>query len=110
MQYDSKVRQLISEHRFLQFSANWCPDCRYTQSQFDRVGVSDQIYLFDIGDLSQEEQLAWRDAFERETGIRNLPTIIVDGQVWGTESRIHELEESGKLEDALKELGLTAKH
>ena len=39
------------------------------------------------------------------TGVRNLPTIVVDGKVWGTETRLHEVEDNGSLSDELTKMG-----
>lgn len=96
----SAARALIAEHRFFQLSANWCPDCVYANALWERLGVKDKIHVFDIGDMPKPEQESWRGAFLEIVGSRNLPTIVIDGKFWGTETRLHELENKG--DDALK--------
>ncbi|KAI5282801.1 hypothetical protein KEM54_002577, partial [Ascosphaera aggregata] len=105
---NSQVRALIAEHRFFQLSANWCPDCVYANALWDRLGVKDKIHIYDIGDMPKPEQERWRGAFLELIGSRNLPTIVIDGKFWGTESRLHELENKGDnaLENELKLVGL----
>ncbi|CCD27093.1 glutathione-disulfide reductase GRX8 NDAI_0J02010 [Naumovozyma dairenensis CBS 421] len=105
-EYITKAKELIDSNKYFQFSANWCKDCVYTLSVWDKYNIRSKFKIFDIGDLSKEEQTEWRNAFEEVTGIRNLPTIIVDGEVWGTETKLHELEDMNQLEFELKRLGL----
>ncbi|EDO14582.1 hypothetical protein Kpol_337p4 [Vanderwaltozyma polyspora DSM 70294] len=104
--YNTKAKEIINSHQFVQFSANWCPDCVYANSVWSKFGVSDKVHVFDIGNLSKDEQAQWRDAFESVSKIRNLPTIFVNGKAWGTESELHKYESKGTLKDELSKIGL----
>lgn len=105
MDYTQQAKEMISAHRLFQFSANWCPDCDYALSIWNKFNVRDQIHVFDIGSMDKDIQSKWRDAFQEVTGIRNLPTIVVDGKVWGTESKLHEVEDNGTLQSELTQMG-----
>ncbi|CCC72104.1 hypothetical protein NCAS_0J01250 [Naumovozyma castellii] len=106
--YEAEARQLISSNKFFQLSANWCPDCVYSLSIWDKFKCRSKIKIFDIGNLSKDEQESWRSAFLTVSGSRNLPTIFVDGSVWGTETKLHELEGKGLLKQELTKIGLIA--
>ncbi|KAL3232595.1 hypothetical protein RNJ44_04511 [Nakaseomyces bracarensis] len=105
MNYTEEAKNMINSHKLFQFSANWCPDCDYALSIWKKFNVQDQIHVFDIGFMDKDIQAKWRDAFQEVTGVRNLPTIVSNGTVWGTETRLHEVENSGLLEKALPEMG-----
>ncbi|SCW01771.1 LAFE_0E06898g1_1 [Lachancea fermentati] len=105
-QYVTKAKQIISSHKFVQLTASWCPDCVYAKSVWNKYGVTDKVYFFEISGFSRDEQAKYRDAFHQVCGVRNLPTIFVDGSVWGTERELHKFERSGKLEEELKRIGL----
>ena len=45
-------------------------------------------------------------AFQKVVGNRNLPTIVVNGKFWGTESQLHRFEAKGTLEEELTKIGL----
>lgn len=104
--YVGKVKQLISGHKFLQFTANWCPDCVYANSLWKRYGVESKIHLFDVGPMANNEREQWRQAFQQVTGSRNLPTVLVDGKFWATESELHAFERKGTLKQELEKVGL----
>lgn len=104
--YVSKVKDLVKAHKFLQFSASWCPDCVYANSIWKKFGVENKIHIFDIGSLPASEQQQWRNAFQVATGSRNLPTIIVNGSFWGTESELHRFESKGTLQQELTKIGI----
>lgn len=106
MPQGSDVQKLIKGSKFFQFSASWCPDCQYANSVWQRYDVKDKVTVFDIGSLAKPEQEAWRVAFQKETGSRNLPTIFVDGKIWGTEKELHRFDNSKTLETELKKIGL----
>lgn len=110
-EYEEKARELVSQHKYLQLSASWCPDCVYANGVWERLGLQQQIVVFDIAQEAKDKQEegAWRDGFERATGSRNLPTLYVDGQVWGTERELHALEDAGTLRAELAKIGLDAK-
>lgn len=101
-----EVLDLLKSHKFLQFSASWCPDCRYANSVWRKLGIENKIYVFDIASFPRPTQEQWRVAFQEATGSRNLPSIYYNGSLWGTESRLHALEKNGTLTDELKKLGL----
>lgn len=104
--YVSKVKELIKGHQFFQLTASWCPDCVYANSVWKRFGVEDKIQMFDIGALSQSEREQWRQAFQKVTGSRNLPTVLVNGKFWATESELHRFEAAGTLKEELKKINL----
>ena len=103
--YVKEAKDMVANNRLFQFSASWCPDCVYARSIWNKYHVENQIHVFDIGSLDKEIQAKWRDAFEEVLGGRNLPTIVVDGKVWGTETRLHEVEDNGSLSDELTKMG-----
>lgn len=104
--YVPKVIELLKAHKYVQFSASWCPDCAYANSVWKKLGIDDKIYVFDIGSMPTAEQQQWRAAFMQATGSRNLPTIYVNGRIWGTESQLHSYENSGTLKQELNKIGL----
>ncbi|CCE61767.1 hypothetical protein TPHA_0B00950 [Tetrapisispora phaffii CBS 4417] len=104
--FDGKVKELITSSEFFQFSASWCPDCVYANSIWTKFHVSDKVTIFDIGSLPKEEQEQWRQAFQRVTGSRNLPTIFVNGVIWGTESELHKFENNGSIQQELEKINL----
>lgn len=104
--YVSKVKQLITSHQFLQFTANWCPDCVYANSLWKRYGVENKIHLFDVGPMANDEREQWRKAFQKVTGSRNLPTVVVNGKFWATESELHAFESKDILKEELQKIGL----
>lgn len=106
LEFEDQVRKLIKEYKYFQFSASWCPDCRYALSIWDRFNVTSRVHIFDIGSLPKDDQEKWRVAFNDVTGSRNLPTIFVDGKIWGTERELHNHEDNGTLEIELKRIGL----
>lgn len=106
--YNSEVRKLIGGHKFFLFSASWCPDCRYAISVFSKYGVIGKIHNFDIASLSTKEQQEWRNAFQKVTGSRNLPTLYVNGSVWVTEAQLHKFESRDSLAEEFAKIGLTS--
>ncbi|CEP60456.1 glutathione-disulfide reductase GRX8 LALA0_S01e11298g [Lachancea lanzarotensis] len=105
-EYVNEAKEVISSQKFVQLSANYCPDCVYANSIWKKFGVLDKILLFEIGAFDRATQLKYRDAFEQVAGIRNLPTIFVNGKVWGTERELHRFEKNGTLSEELKKIGL----
>ncbi|GCE97310.1 glutathione-disulfide reductase grx8 [Zygosaccharomyces mellis] len=101
-----KVLELLKSHKFLQFSASWCPDCRYANSVWRKLGIENKIYIFDIACFPRSAQEQWRSAFQQATGSRNLPSIYCNGNLWGTESQLHAFEKKGTLQDELRKVGL----
>lgn len=104
--YVGKVKELIKGHKYFQLTANWCPDCLYANSVWKRYGVEDKIHSFEIGPMPNNEREKWRQAFQKVTGSRNLPTVLVDGKFWATESELHRFEAAGTLKDELKKINL----
>ncbi|CCE92406.1 glutathione-disulfide reductase GRX8 TDEL_0E01630 [Torulaspora delbrueckii] len=104
--YVGKVKQLIASHQFLQFTANWCPDCIYANSIWKRFGVQSKIHMFEVGPMSNNEREQYRKAFQEVTGSRNLPTVVVNGKFWATESELHRFEAKGTLKEELQKIGL----
>ncbi|AQZ16574.1 GRX8 (YLR364W) [Zygosaccharomyces parabailii] len=104
--YVPKVLDLLKSHKYLQFSASWCPDCSYANSVWKKLGVENKIHVFDIGSMPRTEQQQWRAAFKEATGSGNLPTIYVNGSTWGTELQLHSFERKGTLKEELGKIGL----
>lgn len=106
--YLAIANELVSSHKFVQLSASWCPDCVYSNNIWKKFGVTDKIYNYDIAAVtdSRSEWNEIRDAFLKATGSRNLPTLYVDGKVWGTEADLHRFEENGTLQQELQKIGL----
>ncbi|SCV05909.1 LANO_0H17854g1_1 [Lachancea nothofagi CBS 11611] len=105
-QYAAEVKQIIKSQKFVQLTANYCPDCVYANNIWQKFGVLNKILQFEIGGFDRATQQKYRDAFEQVTGSRNLPTIFVDGKVWGTEHDLHKYERKGTLQAELKKIGL----
>ena len=101
-----KVLELHKSHKVLQFSASWCPDCRYANSVWKKLGIENKIFVFDIASFPRPDQEQWRSAFQQVTGSRNLPSIYYNGTLWGTESQLHAFENNGTLRDELRKIGL----
>ena len=104
--FETQLRDLIKANKYFQFSASWCPDCKYANSIWNRYNVLSKIKVFDIATYSQADQESLRSAFKNITGTRNLPTLVVNGVVWGTERELHAHEDAGTLESALRSIGL----
>lgn len=100
------LTDLISKNKHFQFSADWCPDCQYANSIWTKYDITEKLFIFDIGSFPKPDQEKWRATFQEITGSRNLPTIMVDGKIWGTEKELHEHENNGTLEAELKNIGL----
>ncbi|SCU92949.1 LAME_0F02124g1_1 [Lachancea meyersii CBS 8951] len=105
-QYVNEAKQVITSQKFVQLTADFCPDCVYANSVWKRFGVLDKVLQFEIGSFDRATQMKYRDAFEQVAGVRNLPTIFVDGKVWGTEHDLHKFERKGTLQEELKKIGL----
>ncbi|SCU84462.1 LAFA_0D10088g1_1 [Lachancea sp. 'fantastica'] len=105
-EYVNEVKEVIASQKVVQLTANWCPDCVYANSVWKKFGVSQKVLLFEIGGFDRTTQQKFRDAFEQVAGIRNLPTIFVNGKVWGTERELRKFEKKGTLENELKKIGL----
>ncbi|SMN22659.1 similar to Saccharomyces cerevisiae YLR364W GRX8 Glutaredoxin that employs a dithiol mechanism of catalysis [Maudiozyma saulgeensis] len=106
MSHVEEVKLLLEEHKFIQFSANWCPDCQYANRILNRYDVQEKVKIFEIGNMSKDEQESWRISFQQVTGSRNLPSIFVNGKLWGTEVELHRYEDSNQLEKEFKNIGL----
>ncbi|AJV60311.1 ADE_G0037860.mRNA.1.CDS.1 [Saccharomyces cerevisiae] len=102
----TKAEEMIKSHPYFQLSASWCPDCVFANSIWNKLNVQDKVFVFDIGSLPRNEQEKWRIAFQKVVGSRNLPTIVVNGKFWGTESQLHRFEAKGTLEEELTKIGL----
>lgn len=103
---EQTLKDLISSQKYFQFSADWCPDCRYTNGIWTKFDLTEKIFIFDIGSFTKDDQEVWRSTFQKITGSRNLPTILVEGKIWGTEKELHEFEDNGSLEAELKKISL----
>lgn len=103
---EKTIKDLISNNKYFQFSADWCPDCQYANSIWTKFGLTEKLFIFDIGSFPKTDQEKWRSTFQEVTGSRNLPTILVDGKIWGTEKELHTFEDNGTLEPELKKIGL----
>ncbi|CAB4257280.1 similar to Saccharomyces cerevisiae YLR364W GRX8 Glutaredoxin that employs a dithiol mechanism of catalysis [Maudiozyma barnettii] len=106
MSHIKEVELLLDEHKFVQFSANWCPDCQYANRIWNRYNVQEKVKVVEIGNLSKDEQESWRISFQQVTGSRNLPSIYVNGKLWGTESELRNYEDNNQLEEEFKKIGL----
>lgn len=105
-QYVAEARQIIKAHKYVMLTANWCPDCVYANSVWKKYGVLGKVSQFEVGAFDRSKLNKYRDAFAEVAGIRNLPTIFVDGKVWGTETELHKFERQGTLEAELRKIGL----
>ncbi|SCU78086.1 LAMI_0A03378g1_1 [Lachancea mirantina] len=104
--YLTEVKNVLSSNKFVQVNGNFCPDCVYVNGVWKKLGVFDKIRLFEVGNMNREDQTRYRDAFAEVAGYRNLPTLFVNGQAWGTEREVHQLERQGKLQAELERIGL----
>ncbi|OBA29199.1 hypothetical protein HANVADRAFT_20400 [Hanseniaspora valbyensis NRRL Y-1626] len=103
-----EVTQILKNHKFVQLSASWCPDCVYTKNIFQKHGVYDKFYFFEIGNYNRgtKDFDNYYLAFQEAAKKKNLPLIFADGKFIGTEHTIHDWENKGTLEKEFKNLGL----
>lgn len=103
-----EVTQILKNHKFVQLSANWCPDCVYTKNIFQKHGVYDKFYFFEIGNYTRgtKDFDNYYLAFQEAANKKNLPLIFVDGKFVATEHTFHDWENSKTLEQQFKNLGL----
>ena len=50
-----------------------------------RYGAQSNSNMFEVGSMSNNEREKYRKAFQEVTGSRNLPTVVVNGELWATE-------------------------
>lgn len=73
-----------------------CPYCERAKSFFADKGIT--YKLIDLTDKPDEIQ-----AIKDKTGWRTVPIIMINGKLIGGYTDLKELEETGKLDEMLKE-------
>ncbi|CCH58612.1 hypothetical protein TBLA_0A08230 [Henningerozyma blattae CBS 6284] len=107
MDFEKLLTQSIQEHKYWQFNAEWCKDCKYSKRVYEKMNIpQDKIYFFEISGYSKKEQSECRAALKKIIGTGNLPSIMIDGKLWGTEKELHELEDKGELQEEFVRIGL----
>ena len=65
----------IAGHDLAVYFAGWCPDCRRLEQALDRARIPHRA-------VDIEADPAAAERLERETGMRAIPYILVDGVSW----------------------------
>ncbi|KAH3901049.1 related to Glutaredoxin-8 [Saccharomycodes ludwigii] len=105
--YVNIARNLVQKHKFFQLTASWCPDCRYTNNIWKTFNVQNKIQSLEIAPMDRIEADNYREAFSIVAGgIRNLPTVFVNGKYWCTEKELHSWESNGTLKQEFEKVGL----
>ncbi|XBW37606.1 hypothetical protein QEN19_003187 [Hanseniaspora menglaensis] len=103
-----EVAEILKANKFVQLNASWCPDCVYTKGIFEKYGVYNQFYFFEIAKYQRgtPEFDYYYLAFQEAANKKNLPLIFANGKFIGTEHTIHKWEANGTLEKELRKLDL----
>ncbi|ODQ82967.1 hypothetical protein BABINDRAFT_5851 [Babjeviella inositovora NRRL Y-12698] len=99
----NKVKTLIADNPFLMLSKSWCPDCHYTYKIWDEFGVRDKVHIIELDKFADQTEAAELEkAFTEVSGRKWVPTIWFNGERFGTEQDLKQLEKTGELESAFK--------
>ncbi|KAH3660228.1 hypothetical protein OGAPHI_007433 [Ogataea philodendri] len=100
------AKQLIQDNKFLVLSKSWCPDCHYATAVFKKYGVLDQVKFVELDKLPSNEALELEKQFTAISGRKWVPTIFFNGEVFGTEATLKQLESLDKLPGEFEKAGL----
>ncbi|KAH3664620.1 uncharacterized protein OGAPODRAFT_9019 [Ogataea polymorpha] len=100
------AQELVKQHRFLMLSKSWCPDCHYAIAVFKKYNVLDKITLVELDKMPPKEAGELEKQFTALSGRKWVPTIFFNGEVFGTEQTLKELESRDMLPGAFEKAGL----
>ncbi|KAG7904004.1 hypothetical protein KL925_000626 [Ogataea polymorpha] len=99
------AQELVKQHRFLMLSKSWCPDCHYAIAVFKKYNVLDKITLVELDKMPPKEAGELEKQFTALSGRKWVPTIFFNGEVFGTEQTLKELESRDMLPGAFEKAG-----
>ncbi|ODV83777.1 hypothetical protein CANARDRAFT_29761 [[Candida] arabinofermentans NRRL YB-2248] len=102
----NQAQKLINENKYLMLSKSWCPDCHYAIAIFKKYKVADKIKLIELDKMAPQEALALEKEFTAISGRKWVPTIFFNGENFGTEGTLKQLESLDSTEQAFKKAGL----
>ncbi|GMM39427.1 hypothetical protein FOG51_03855 [Hanseniaspora uvarum] len=108
-QAKAEVEEIVSNNKYVFFTASWCPDCVYLKEIFNKYGILDKFYIWELSRYekgSDDFKLYTKVWFEEAFGQQNIPLLFVNGVYLGTEHQIRSWEKHGKIEENLKKLEL----
>jgi glutaredoxin 3 len=106
MSVEKKALEYIMNNRFFMISKSWCPDCHYAEAIWKKYGVSDKVEILELDKMDPKEANELEKAFTAIAGRKWVPTIWFDGERFGTEQTLKELESLDKTEEEFKKAGL----
>lgn len=74
-QYNNIIKQLRQTLTFVEFSATWCPPCRFMGPYYDKYSDEYEKALFYKIQSGDEPDLE-KDEVSQEAGITSIPTFI----------------------------------
>lgn len=74
-QYNNIIKQLRQTLTFVEFSATWCPPCRFVGPYYDKYSDEYEKALF-YKIQSEDEPDLEKDEVSEEAGITSIPTFI----------------------------------
>ncbi|KAG7864113.1 hypothetical protein KL919_000141 [Ogataea angusta] len=90
------AQELVKQHRFLMLSKSWCPDCHYAIAVFKKYNVLDKIALVELDKMPANQATELEKQFTAISGRKWVPTIFFNGEVFGTEQTLKELDPSDR--------------
>jgi glutaredoxin 3 len=106
MSVEKKALEYITKNRFFMISKSWCPDCHYAEAIWKKYGVSDKVEILELDKMDPKEANELEKSFTAIAGRKWVPTIWFNGERFGTEQTLKELESLDKTEEEFKKAGL----
>lgn len=102
-----KATDYLKNNRFFMISKSWCPDCHYAQAIWKKYGVSSKVTVLELDKLEdQKKATELEKEFTALSGRKWVPTIWFNGEVFGTEQTLKQLESLDQTEEVFKKAGL----
>ncbi|CEP22405.1 GRX8 [Cyberlindnera jadinii] len=102
-----KAIDYVKSNRFFMISKSWCPDCHYAQAIWKKYGVSSKVTVLELDKLEdQKKATELEKEFTALSGRKWVPTIWFNGEVFGTEQTLKQLESLDQTEEVFKKAGL----
>ncbi|XBW37614.1 hypothetical protein QEN19_003195 [Hanseniaspora menglaensis] len=104
-----EIDKIVSENKFVLFTATWCPDCVYVKKILEEHNILEKFYVWELSRYEKGTSnfktytSAW---FAKAEGQQNIPLLFIDGLYFGTEHQIKSWEAAGKLQEQFEKLGL----
>ncbi|KAH3674527.1 hypothetical protein WICPIJ_009540 [Wickerhamomyces pijperi] len=106
IEYLAKAKQYISANPFFFISKSWCPDCHYLERTLVQNNLRSKFVVLELDKLADQNEARQLElAFTEIAGRKWVPTIWKNGEVWGTERDVKDLERQGgseKVKEAFK--------